>query len=70
MLYRLLLVDGNGEARAAALSVLALREFPGPNGLSVYFRPVRNDSLFESAREGGRLAYRILIGDGIVSAPS
>jgi tetratricopeptide (TPR) repeat protein len=66
MLYRLLLVDGNGEARAATLNVLTLREFPGPNGLSVHFRPVRNDLLFESAKEGGRLAYRILIGEGIV----
>jgi tetratricopeptide (TPR) repeat protein len=66
MLYRLLLVDGNGEARAARLSVLTLREFPGPQGLSVHFRPVRNDLLFESAKEGGRLAYRILIGEGIV----
>jgi tetratricopeptide (TPR) repeat protein len=66
MLYRLLLVDGNGEARTAALSVLALREFPGPNGISIHFRPVRSDLLFESAREGGRLAYRILIGEGIV----
>jgi hypothetical protein len=34
MLYRLLLVDGNGEARAATLSVLTLREFRGPYGLS------------------------------------
>lgn len=66
MLYRLLLVDGNGEARAATLSMLTLREFPGPQGLSVHFRPVRNDLLFESAKEGGRLAYRILVGEGIV----
>jgi tetratricopeptide (TPR) repeat protein len=66
MLYRLLLVDGNGEARVAALNVLTLREFPGPQGLSVHFRPVRNDLLFESAKEAGRLAYRILVGEGIV----
>ncbi len=65
MLYRLLLVDGNGEARTATLGVRTLREFPGPTGLSVHFRPVRNDLLFESAKEGGRLAYRILIGEGI-----
>jgi tetratricopeptide (TPR) repeat protein len=66
MLYQLLLVDGRGEARAAALRIRTLREFPALDGLSVHFRPVRNDMLYESAKVGGRLAYRILIGEGIV----
>jgi tetratricopeptide (TPR) repeat protein len=66
MLYQLLLVDGRGEARAAALRIRTLREFPALDGLSVHFRPVRNDMLYESAKAGGRLAYRILIGEGIV----
>jgi tetratricopeptide (TPR) repeat protein len=66
MLYRLLLVDGRGEARAAPLRIRTLREFPALDGLSVHFRPVRNDMLYESAKAGGRLAYRILIGEGIV----
>jgi tetratricopeptide (TPR) repeat protein len=43
-----------------------LREFPGPEGLSVHFRPVRNDVLFDSARAAGQLACRILRGEGIV----
>ncbi len=66
MLYRLLLVDGTREARAAPLLIRTLREFPGLDGLSVHFRPVRNDMLYESAKAGGRLAYRILTGEGIV----
>ena len=66
MLYRVLLVDGRGEARAAPLRIRTLREFPALDGLSVHFRPVRNDMLYESAKVGGRLAYRILIGEGIV----
>jgi tetratricopeptide (TPR) repeat protein len=68
MLYRLLLVNGTGEARSAALRIRTLREFPGLDGLSVHFRPVRNDMLYESAKTGGRLAYRILSGEGIVRA--
>jgi tetratricopeptide (TPR) repeat protein len=43
-----------------------LRAFPGPQGLSVHFRPVRNDLLLDSAKGGGQLAYRILVGEGIV----
>src|ERR1700678_712198 len=66
MQYRLLLVDGRGEARAAPLRIRTLREFPALDGLSVHFRPVRNDMLYDSANVGGRLAYRILIGEGIV----
>jgi tetratricopeptide (TPR) repeat protein len=66
MLYQLLLVDGRGDARAAPLRIRTLREFPALDGLSVHFRPVRNDMLYESAKVGGRLAYRILIGEGIV----
>jgi len=64
--YRLLLVNGQGEATTSELRVRTLREFPGLDGLSVHFRPVRNDLLFESAKFGGHLAYRILSGEGIV----
>jgi len=64
--YVLLLVNGRGEATAAPLRIRTLREFPGLDGLSVHFRPVRNDPLFESAKFGGHLAYRILSGEGIV----
>ncbi len=66
MIYRLLLVNGFGEAVNAPLRVRTLRQFPGPGGLSVHFRPVRNDRLFESAKEAGNLAYRILAGEGVV----
>lgn len=66
MNYRLLLVDGYGKAVTSRLQIRTLREFPGSDGLSVHFRPVRNDSLFDSARAAGRLAYRILLGEGIV----
>jgi WD40 repeat protein len=65
-MYRLLLVNGNGDATTAQLRIRALREFPGLDGVSVHFRPVRNDLLFESAKVGGSLAYRILAGEGIV----
>jgi WD40 repeat protein len=68
MLYQLLLVNGHGVASTSQLRVRLLREFPGNAGLSVHFRPVRNDLLFESAKAGGRLAYRILFGEGIVRA--
>jgi tetratricopeptide (TPR) repeat protein len=66
MMYRLLLVDGFGEAITAPLHISMLREFPGSDGVSVHFRPVRNDALFESARTAGRLAYRVLVGEGVV----
>ena len=68
MLYRLLLVDGQGRAGSTPLGIRMLREFPRPEGLSVHFRPVRNDLLFESARSAGKLAYRILRGEGVVRA--
>jgi WD40 repeat protein len=64
--YRLLLVDGHGEATTAPLHIRTLREFPGRGELSVHFRPVRNDFLFESAKIGGQLGYRILAGEGVV----
>jgi WD40 repeat protein len=64
--YVLLLVDGGGGARGSSLRLRTLREFPGLTGLSVHFRPVRNDRLFESAKAGGQLAYQILFGEGIV----
>jgi tetratricopeptide (TPR) repeat protein len=66
MIYRLLLVNGQGEAIISQLRIRMLREFPGLDGLSVHFRPVRNDLLFVSAKIGGQLAYRILMGEGIV----
>src|SRR5580692_10123878 len=66
MIYRLLLVNGQGEAIISQLRIRMLREFPGLEGLSVHFRPVRNDLLFESAKIGGQLAHRILAGEGIV----
>jgi tetratricopeptide (TPR) repeat protein len=64
MIYHLLLVDGQGAAMTAQLRIRTLREFPGQEGLSVHFRPVRNDLLFESAKKAGWLAYRILAGEG------
>jgi tetratricopeptide (TPR) repeat protein len=65
MNYRLLLVDGYGAVNCPELRVRMLREFPGPARLSVHFRPVRNDLLFESAKFAGELAYRVLCGEGI-----
>jgi tetratricopeptide (TPR) repeat protein len=66
MIYRLLLVNGQGQAIISQLRIRMLREFPGLDGLSVHFRPVRNDLLFVSAKMAGQLAYRILMGEGIV----
>lgn len=68
MLYCLLLVDGQGEAGTALLRIRTLRQSAGVDGLSVHFRPVRNDRLFESATFAGQLAYQILLGEGIVRA--
>jgi tetratricopeptide (TPR) repeat protein len=66
MNYRLLLVTGFGQAVSSPLRVRTLRQFPGPGGLSVHFRPIRNDLLFESAKVAGQLVFRILAGEGIV----
>src|SRR5580658_3371408 len=68
MKYLLLLVGADGLVTTVRLSVRELREFPGGEGLSVHFRPVRNDHLFESAKAAGQLSYRILFGEGIVRA--
>jgi WD40 repeat protein len=68
MNYVLLLADANGKVTTSFLAIRELREFPGGEGLSVHFRPVRNDQLFESAKAAGRLAYRILFGEGVVRA--
>jgi tetratricopeptide (TPR) repeat protein len=68
MNYRLLLVDGQGAVICPELRVRLLREFPGPARLSVHFRPVRNDLLFDSAKLAGELAYRVLCGEGVVRA--
>jgi tetratricopeptide (TPR) repeat protein len=65
MSYRLILVDALGSALCAELRIRVLREFPGSPGLSVHFRPIRNDLLFESAKAAGTLAYRVLHGEGI-----
>jgi hypothetical protein len=62
----LLLVNSDGQASTSRLVIRELREFPGGEGLSVHFRPARNDLLFESAKVAGRLAYRILSGEGRV----
>src|SRR5580704_17590422 len=64
--HRLLLVDGARQAVCPELRIRMLREMAGPSGLSVHFRPIRNDLLFESAKIAGELAYRILRGEGIV----
>lgn len=66
MKYLLLLVNAEGGASARELSVRQLREFPGAEGVSVHFRPVRNDALFRSAKVGSEIAYRMLLGEGIV----
>ena len=66
MTYRLLLVDAEGIATSPRIIIRQLREFPGSVGVSVHFRPVRNDLLFESAKAAGELAYRILAGEGMV----
>jgi tetratricopeptide (TPR) repeat protein len=66
MRFVLLLADGDGAARTADLQIRELREFPGPDGISTHFRPVRNDALFESAKRAGLLASRILHGEGVV----
>jgi len=66
MTYHLLLVDADGVATTSQLFVRQLREFHGAEGLSVHFRPVRSDRLFESAKAAGALAYKILSGEGIV----
>jgi WD40 repeat protein len=68
MNYLLLLAEADGKVVTPILSIRELREFSGGDGLSVHFRPVRNDQLFESAKSAGRLAYRILFGEGITRA--
>jgi WD40 repeat protein len=66
MTHLLLLVDADGKVTTAPLAIRELREFPAGVGLSVHFRPVRNDRLFESAKAAGLHAYRILAGEGVV----
>jgi tetratricopeptide (TPR) repeat protein len=62
----LLLVNAEGVASAPELTVRELREYPGEEGVSVHFRPVRNDVLFQSAKVGSELAYGLLLGEGVV----
>jgi WD40 repeat protein len=66
MRHLLLLVDQDGIATTAPLAIRQLREHPGQDGVSVHFRPVRGDMLFQSAKLAGGLAYKILAGEGIV----
>lgn len=61
----LLLVNAEGVASVSELAVRELREYPGEDGVSVHFRPVRNDALFYSAKVGSQIAYRILLGEGV-----
>lgn len=66
MKHLLLLVNAEGIASAHELRVRQLREFQGNDGISVHFRPVRNDVLFYSAKVGSGVAYRLLTAEGLV----
>lgn len=66
MKYLLLLVDAEGKGTASEVLVREWREFAGEEGISVHFRPVRNDTLFHSAKAGSAVAYRILLGEGLI----
>ena len=66
MKHLLLLVNLDGVASAHELRIRQLREFQEADGISVHFRPVRNDVLFYSAKVGSGVAYRLLNGEGIV----
>lgn len=66
MRYLLLLVNADGVGTAQELIVREFRTFPGDEGISVHFRPVRNDTLFHSAKVGSGAAYRVLLGEGLV----
>jgi WD40 repeat protein/TPR repeat protein len=68
MRYVLLLARGDGAAaQTAELEIRELRQFPGNEGLSTHFRPIRSDALFDSAKRSGLLASRILYGEGVIS---
>jgi Novel STAND NTPase 1/Tetratricopeptide repeat len=64
--YLLLLANADGVGTARELIVRNLRAFPGEEGISVHFRPVRGDALFHSAKAGSGVAYRVLLAEGIV----
>ncbi|MGD0505273.1 MAG: tetratricopeptide repeat protein [Steroidobacteraceae bacterium] len=64
MNYWALLMDGTGGARCAPVYVRTLREMKGMSGMSVHFRPVRKDSLYESAKTSGAWGERVLRGEG------
>lgn len=68
MKYLLLLVNAEGAGAVSELAVRECREFAGDEGVSVHFRPVRNDALFHSAKVGSGVAYRVLLGEGCVRA--
>jgi tetratricopeptide (TPR) repeat protein len=64
--YLLLLVNADGVGTAQELIVREFRTFPGDEGISVHFRPVRKDALFQSAKAGSGVAYKVLLGEGLV----
>ena len=57
VIHLLLLVDAEGVVTTSELTIRQLREFPGGEGVSVHFRPVRNDLL--SSRPKSRPAWHI-----------
>jgi tetratricopeptide (TPR) repeat protein len=68
MRYLLLLARGDeAAAQTAEIEIRELRQFPGNDGISTHFRPIRSDALFDSAKRSGLLASRILHGEGVVS---
>jgi WD40 repeat protein len=69
MTFTLLLADPSdpaGLARAVLLQPQVLQSSPGGEDVTVSFRPNRSDDLYVSAKTGAQLAYRILLGEGIV----
>lgn len=69
MRFALLLADSRGQhgaARTVSLQLQVLQTSPGGEDLTVSFRPSRADDLHVSAKAVGQLAYRILLGEGIV----
>jgi WD40 repeat protein len=69
MSVRLLVADPDdpgAEARTVGVELQLLATAPGGEDITVSFRPNRSDDLYPAAKEGGRQAYRILFGEGIV----
>jgi WD40 repeat protein len=59
-------LDPAGKEHPAPLQLQVSQTAPGGEDITVSFRPVRSDDLYASAKEGARLAYRILFREGIV----